>query len=553
MKQITHIVQYIIYILICVYISSCGNCGGGSLPNKVVPTPTPTPTPLPRNNDIMLTVLPHGDTDNYVSNLSDTPYYIAIKVTSITGTNTITNLNLTNSVAFEISTTQSNYPTGTTICTDKTQLNESQSCELMIKLNQPKIWSNESGDLTITTESKANTIELKKTQIAYVAGDFSATYDTNPTINLPATANNYCGPNGDSPCAILEYDLTNNTVKDIANTNASVNAITLDNNGILYVGGNFNQASLNNNTISIPNISTTDTRTFILEINPAIESDLHDFLSRVGVTTYPDSNIYAMDYNNNKLYLTGGFQQIANLSSNLNYLFVNYDFNSNSWNDIFGVNNDPNYAITTMAFDQNNNLYISGYYTSVSNFINLTSNYYSINKCEPNGTLYLCDDTPNNYTYIDSSLSNQPATSINFDDNYNLFVTGGFSAIGHTITTNNNQYQIVKLNNPYNNTGFNQSLAVSDTTANRTIGVITPLNNNLGYFVGGWFSSIGGLPINNNESGECGLGPDIYTNGVNSCMLANYDTQKQLWSRVFTTNGIINTFTPSTKITAVIK
>ena len=530
--------NYPVMFLFVVLLVGCGYSGSGTPPKYTN-----------NSTNLALTVQSHGDNNYYVPQLSDAPYYVAITVTNLSNTeDKINSIQLSNTIEFTQITDLNYYPVNQNICTNGILLSPNRSCEILITLNNPQ-----QGTLANTTlniiDSSNNTYThtIYKHPYAYIAGDFSQTYASSPTIATTQQNNSYCGANQDSPCLILEYDLESGKLQNVSQTNDIINSIVADTNGILYIGGNFDTGYNTSHTLYGP-VSSID-QTLIMTLNPSLNNEIGDFMHNNHNESYPNGEISSMGYYNNSIYITGGFQNIANLSSN-RFPLVAYNFNAQTWSFALGNdNNNPNNAITTMGFDALGNLYLSGYYNNISNFTNSSANNdFSINKCVLSNNIYLCDNNVNNYTYINSTVSNQPALTINFDNLNNLYTAGGFSLLnGNVGIMGTSDYIIGELPNLSNNW-----ISISSTNGlpDRPIGVVSPLVNNGGFYTGGWFSTIGGLGVNTSETGQCGPASDQYSNGVNSCMVAKYNTVTNTWNKIFTTDGVINTFTVSSKITA---
>lgn len=527
----------LILFFLTVFISSCG-CGdimGDISTNKNIGT-------------LSILVKQHNNSNYYVTNLSDTPYYFAISVeNNSTGAVTINDINLANNQEFEVVADNTYYPSNQNMCIAHMKLNSGDKCEIIIGLIHAQYISSVISQLNIVTDNNTYTKQLIKKPLVYIAGNFSQTYNSNPVINSIKNSNGHCGVNQDSLCTILEYDILNNSVVNIAQTNWNVNSIVADKNGVLYIGGGFDMGFTNTQTIIGPIGSTNST--MLLTLNPS-NGQISDFLKNIGQTNYPNDEIYALGYNHNSLYMAGGFNSIANVTSSNTYPIIRYNFNSNLFDNALGNNaNNPDSIITAIGFDQDANLYISGLYSGISNFFNLYPfGIFSINKCTLNSNSYECNNNINDVTYIDSTSSYQPATSINFDSNDNLYTAGGFSQINNNVGQAGTQnYLVAQLTNTnmvnikWNDVNYGQA-------PNRPIGVVTPTNIDNGYFVGGWFSTIGGLAIDLTENGQCGLFTDQFSNGINSCMLAKYDGLTNKWNKIFTTDGMINVFTVSSKL-----
>lgn len=534
------------------FLVGCG-CNSGHLYSPEIP-----PKPPAEVSNIIVTKITHTENSPYYTNQSNTSYYQAIMVKNIGETITnIKDINLSNKAEFTLLDPNdinfSNYyPASLTKCQSDLSLSAGQECEILVKLVNP------------TTNTRANTqvilnllddtfaqVDVTKHPYAYIAGDFSQTYNTNPLINHNAQTGYYCGQNQDSPCSILEYDLVNNSVKDIASTNMNINSIVTNDDGVLFIAGAFNRIATSQQQLVI---SGSVDSSLIVAMNPKLNYTISDLIHDTQANNYPDYDIYTMAYHNNKLYLAGGFQNIANLhSADDKYPLVSYDFKNNLWSYPLGDdNNNPDASISAIAFDNNNTLYLSGYYGGISNFTNANPfGIFSLNKCNLSNGTYLCNDNSNSVAYLNSTNSYIPATSLIVDNLTNkLFLAGGFSSVDNIIKSSvSNNYVITEFDTVNN---WNQNVAppILMAKSDRPIGVVsyTSTNDDPELYVGGWFSTIGNLISNPNEVGQCGPSNDEFTNGVNSCMLAQYNKGTNIWTKLFSTNGVINSFTISSSI-----
>ena len=311
---------------------------------------------------LTLTVIAHGDNNYYVTNLSDTPYYVAINIENKSNAPIkIKDIQITDNSQFIVESNPEYFPANRNICNIDMTLNTSNSCEILIKLKQASQISSTTALLNIITKNNTTySKRLTKHPFAYIAGNFSKTYNSHPIIHSTPQLNAHCGVNQDSLCSILEYDIDNNTVVSIAKTNWNVNSIVADRNGILYIGGGFDSGFTSTQTIDGPtNIANS---TLLLTLNPS-NGKIGDFLKDVGQNNYPNNEIYSLAYNDDNLYVAGGFDSIANISTPNSYPLIRYNFTTQIWNNALGNNTiNPDAAITALGFDKSSNLYISGIY-----------------------------------------------------------------------------------------------------------------------------------------------------------------------------------------------
>ena len=202
-----------------------------------------------------------------------------------------------------------------------------------------------------------------------------------------------------------------------------------------------------------------------------------------------------------------------------------------------------------MGFN-NNAMYVSGQYGTLDNITYLndestTAGNFVINSCtsSDNGLSFSCDGS---YANLDSTVNSDPsaypqaASSLNFSPDGTLYAAGGFSQINGV--GNIGEYMIATLA-PANSLSDAWSALLSNQFPDNVIGATVPYADGK-YFVGGFFSSIGGIATDANQ-GICGAGALSYS-GTNSCLLAQYDGTQ--FKKLFTTDGWINTVVFASKI-----
>jgi len=479
----------------------------------------------------------------YYTTISNSPYYIAIKVTSHSSNNVkISAITLDNNInnVYEISDPRSSGIYGSTPCIAGDSITPSNSCEIMVHLANQNTNSPINAKLSVT----ANGIKYQKTLIrnsyAYIAGAFSQIYasSNNPGIS-PIHGDGNCGINNDSLCQIVVYDLVNKTIQTVATTDNVINDMVVDNDGNIYAAGNFESASSDSKSINAPNGSY-----LILKIDPSINGEISDFIQSIttGNPSYPNGFIYAMQFNNNqnKLYMTGAFDSIADINSASGYPIAHYDFKANKFENTLGNDiNNPNFAVTALGFDDNDNLYVSGFYDTISNtqFNDGMGSNLNVNKCTLNNSYYTCYNDSNSVLNI-STLNGQlqPAYGITTQENGGMYIVGGFNTINANgislLTANSSLLAFNDLSIGFTSPGAWSNIADNMDNPDNAIAFVKTYDNNK-FYTGGEFSSIGGITPDGN-AGTCGA------NSNSSCLLAKYDGTT--WNKVLTTDGIINAF-----------
>lgn len=514
------------------------------------------------NDDLVGALIPPAITlevesrnSRYYTSSSDSPYYIAVVVKSKQNNAIISSIALSNNIdnTFEIAPSSATNLYGSNLpCTDGIRLDNNNFCELLLHLAIPGSTSTTTASLTITSSGVRYQKTIVKTAYAYMVGNFSQVYP-NESLGIsglaPANGVGSCGVNQNKPCQIVGIDLTTHQLSTIATTNHTINNLVQDNTGNLYVAGDFTSFSTNESTIIGPESSSSSS--LIIKLDPA-SNMASDFIKQTtnNLGSYPNGSVYAMTYNTttNKLYIAGGFNKVALLNSVYGYPVVQYDMASNTFSNAFGIeSNNPDAAVTAIGFDANNNLYLSGFYSRISNFpFNDGYSKRSINKCVLSGNYYNCL-TGTDYS-IDITSTNtfkQPAFNLDFQPDGGMYVVGGFftmSTITGTQLLNGSSYVIAynSLHSTISTTNSWVNLASNSNSPDNAVG-FTTLYDNGKFYVGGQFSAIGNIPADNN-SGGCGV------NETKSCLLARFDGTS--WQKILTTDGIINDFITIVSISA---
>ncbi len=546
----------LLYSLVATASASLVACGSGSAGAQLAGGDMAYPQAIIPPS-IAMTTQAHTATSAYYTGSSNNPYYQAYIITNKgnKGT-TLNNLSITgtNSSEFIIESNVALYPGSANICNSGMVLAGNASCEIMVGLTNPTTISPNklTGALSAVVAGVKYNANLSKSTYAYIAGSFSQAYP-NVAESISGTTpsgSGSCGINGQQ-CQLLEYNLASKSINNILDSDYSINSMAVGANGTIYAGGGLTSATAGTTTISQPGVGS-----LVLAINPALvtsSNGISDVISASGLSgtsNYPDGQIYSLAYNNNMLYMAGGFQNMAGISSVAGYPVVSYNANS-SWGNIFTAG-DPDLSVSALGFaNGSDNLYIAGVYSNLGgNNYNPSGIYgnFPLNECTTanGGATYTCSATDYVSTNATGNLDGmpQPAASINFDSASTMYTAGGFSAIGVVGTPDTANYVIATSSNvnPLNSATWALSFLGSNYP-NNVISTVTPFAVNK-FLTGGFFSSIGGIAADNNP-GTCGLGALAF-NGTQSCMLAQYNGTT--FSEVFTTDGWINSIVYSNKI-----
>ncbi len=539
---------YLWMFIICITLSSCmnnnisnttgGNKNISSSINAIVP--------------IQFQAQQHTAT-KYYTTTSNTSEYMAfslkwqgnIRITTIQLENNINNL-------FEIESNPNVF--GINQCQTNQTLSGIHECEIMVHITNPFIVNKSSVTLAVIAGGARYTKTLTKSGgYAYIAGDFTQTYANG---KLPALAQEsgtgYCGPNGNARCQIIKYDFASNTLSTVATTDYAINDIAVDNSDSLYIGGMFTNFTYHNTTLS--NGQPSGVSSLLVKMMPTesgvVAIDWLQSLSS-GTPTYPNGAVNAIEFDStqNQLFFAGGFNSMANYNTNNGFPLLQYNLNTNDGAFINALGDDlsnPDTSVTAIGLDASGNMYLSGFYSQISNFIfNDGYSARTINKCIPVNGVHTCL-TGSSYSMSITSQEQyvQPAYNLTFQPDGGLYAAGGFShmyyagsSIEEILGSDSGPYLAAFnsdpinsfVNNPTNN--WSNPLN-SSAPADNVIGVISPYNNGQ-FYIGGQFSTIGGVAPDAN-AGECG------SNNASSCLLAKFDGSN--WSKILTTDGAINVF-----------
>ncbi len=481
-------------------------------------------------------VEPHNNT--YYTSMSNTPYYVAISVGNNSKQITIESITINNDPhgVFAISNESNAY--NILPCTNNMALPSNNNCEIMIQLANTTASAESNTRLSIIAGGVKYQKTLIRASSAYIAGDFSKVYPYNRESGLqPVAGNGNCGTNSNLPCQIVKYDFLNGNLTSVGTTNDAINGMVSDNVGNIYLAGAFTTATVNGTTITGP--SSDSESSLILQMNTT-NGTISDFIKNTGTTNYPNQEVYALEYNNsnNTLYFAGGFTSMGTINASSGYPLVGYNISNNNFFNALGDDiNNPDAAISAIGFDPDNNLYLSGFYSTISQWqFNDSYSNRTINKCVLNGASYECINGSDYSVSIKSNQAYQePAFNLSFQPDGGLYATGGFSMM-YNPDSQLSLGSIAGLDllafNSSPDSLFAYGAWNSSTAAmpDNAVGFVETYGNNM-FFIGGQFSTIGGIAGDTNV-GQCG------TNSNQSCMLATYNGNS--WRGIFTTDGVIN-------------
>lgn len=543
------------YSAITIAVVGCGSGNNAKNSSVVGGTSAPQAIMLPA---IKVVSEAHTDatTNNPYINATNNAYYQEFTVTPSTNKGAILNsISFTqgDTSEFQIRTESSLFPAGTTICTPgMTLTDKTKSCKILVKLVNPNSISEakSSSTLSIKAGSTVITATLNKTPYAYVAGGFSKIY-ANASESVPSIAASgvgECGINGDKACKLVKYDLASHNVETLMDSDYAVNSLAVNNDGNLYMAGMLTSATVKNpdgtdgNTVSVPSVGS-----LLLSFNPVINGKINDVLSSngFGATSYPNDQVYAMNIKNNRLYLAGGFNQMAGVGDGTGFPVVSYDLTlsgASAWSNVFTTNiNNPDSSVSAIGFNATGDMYLSGMYASIAGTTFVPSQLpgqFVINKCTTanSGANYTCGAS--DFVDIDATGNldgyPQPASSLLFSPSGMLYSAGGFSRIGSVGVSDSANYLIASLPNTQAITGTWSSILTSGYPDN-VLGTVNPYQDDK-FFTAGAFSNIGTIATTSTESGTCGAGALNFT-GKNSCLVANYNNGA--WKKTFTTDGFV--------------
>jgi uncharacterized delta-60 repeat protein len=275
---------------------------------------------------------------------------------------------------------------------------------------------------------------------------------TTITQNSNTTKQNYAFTPSFSPGKLTPRDLTpkiNNFIKGFNNT---VNAIAIDSNGKIYIGGDFN-------------IYKGATNNRIIRLNPDGSKD-----TGFDNTTGFDSTVNAIVIDSNGKIYVGGFFTTYKGVTNVRIIRLNPDGSKDTgFDNTTGFNS----TVHAMAIDSNGKIYVSGDFTSYKGVAETR-----IIRLNPNGSK---DTAFDNTTGFGGTVR-----SITIDSNGKIYVGGGFTTY-KGVTEN----RIIRLN----------ADGSKDTVFNNTTGFSSQVNaiaidSNGKIYMGGFFTTYKGVGNN---------------------------------------------------------
>ena len=276
--------------------------------------------------------------------------------------------------------------------------------------------------------------------------------------------------------------------------NEIVKSITGDNAGNVYVVGSFTSQNFTIGSFTLNNSSGSGTSdVFVAKYSP---EGLVLWAKSAGGSQADSAVSIAKDISGN-IYVTGTFSSsnitfgtttLSNTSSNTNDIFiVKYDVNGNvKWAKKAGGASDDN--VTDIAIDINNNVFITGNFTSAS----LTFGTSTLTNAGANDIFYTKYDTSGavQWAHSASSSFDEYAKAITADASGNCFITGSFVGPSLTFGTitltdngNENLY-ITKVNSAGTVVWAHQ---MGSTASDKGTDVMTDVSGNV--FLTGSFSS----------------------------------------------------------------
>ncbi|MBX9598346.1 MAG: hypothetical protein K2X04_07205 [Burkholderiales bacterium] len=430
--------------LLSIFVSACN---GGSSTNHPVGGGNSLQAIIPAG--ITTSILPHGVNSNYVA-ATDNMLFVTYKVTNRTAKATlITSLTLTgtNPNAFRLESNPSLYPStqASNICSAGVLAGNS-SCYQLVTLTNPSTISTSklTANLSIVAGGQPSVSPLSQTSYAYLAGSFSKVY-ANPAESIAALSTSTpgnCGAGWNTGCLTVAMNLATRQLNSIAVSDFPAYSLAVG-NGTLYSAGAFTSASNGTQTISM-NPAASSYSSMILAINPIeTTTPFKDLQALAPASQYPNGPILALSYSQGNLYVAGGFNSLGGVSSS-GFPIVQYNPNTSAYSNALGSSGDASVSIGALGFDNNNQMYVSGYYDSIGgvSFSNLGDNY-QINACSATGCS--ASDAANTIApIIDGSGGTQPTSSITFDATNKMYAAGGITTINGSGPGANN-YMIASL------------------------------------------------------------------------------------------------------------
>ncbi len=522
----------------CVEQSKVGSGGGGSITSAQATLSAPPKT--------FLKIQPHIANSAYYTDISNAPYYIALTVENKSMLQQNIAINLSDSSnSFSIVPASANnlYPNNITTCSGST-IGANQTCEILIQLNNPQSGTQQTAQLSVTLGSVTITKTLIQNPIAYIAGDVATVLNSNGSTAIASQpysgVNNACGGNSAVPgaawCQVFAYNMVTNAITPLATTDGMVSGMTIDDDGILYLGGSFSNLEYGSTTIT----QTSNQGTLIAELNPAYSGGAEDFIQSAGAIYPNNPPVGVMSYANGSIYMSGGFTavgtyvQSSSMTSSGYYPVVAYNLNNQTWSNALGNdNNNPNGQVLALTFDNSSDMLITGAYNKISGntFGSDPTTSLPINKCTMSGGEYSCGTDGNSVAnasgIVSGSLSPAPYVfALTVNPGGQVYAGGAFTTISGSqslpygaATSNTNNFS-------------SWSLFYTPYLAN-LVGTMTAFGG-ASVFMTGLFSSVGSaqaIPGN----GVCGPIPS-YTS---PCLLALTNGDGFGWSSVLGTDNQI--------------
>ena len=320
--------------------------------------------------------------------------------------------------------------------------------------------------------------------------------------------------NEDTTMTICNNNVNSTFNKLGGGANAIVNALAVDSNGNVYVGGDFTSVTNPDGSLVMVNrIAKWDT--------------ISNTWSELGGGTNGTVRALAIDSNNN-VYVGGDFIRVgsgAGLSANY---IAKWDPFLNTWSELGGGTNG---TVRALAVDSNGNLYVGGSFSILYNGLTVNSiakwknNTWSELGGGTNGTVRALAVDSNNNVYVGGSF----ATVTNLNGSTTAVVTASriakwkndtWSELGGGVSSTVNVLAVDSNNNVYVGGDFAtvSSLNNSSVSAN-FIAKWNPNSNTWSALGSGTNSSVYALSVDSNSNLYVG-GYFTYVNGVSANRIA---------------------------------
>jgi len=349
--------------------------------------------------------------------------------------------------------------------------------------------TNNDSALSITTDSANN---------FYVVGLYRESVNFGPTTLVD-------NDNGGTYIAKFNSDGNCLWAKNCSNPSDSSNVSTvkIDSSGNIYIGGAFQSSTLTLDSVVLNYtdydvLTNNSQRAFIAKL----DASGNCIWAKAAQSSTP--NVFGISMRNldvdtnGNVYITGNFSNnIVNFGSIVLTKTINYEFNSNMYivkydsngNEVWGYNTGSQFQNNTcgqtVKTDQNNNVYVSGYFTNTINFGNISlmavggSQMFTAKFDSAGNVLWAKHpNCPAGYNSIQSS---------DIDENGNLIVAGMY-------------------NNSYIDFGNGTYITLTGT-GSLFVTKYSPTGTAL------WSRKAGALNANNWLSVDCHTGNEIYVSG----------------------------------------